>query len=98
MSRVRRALDWLLADRTDPDRRWVVGQFPNVAISLFVVLTLIGFLVDDDGGWGTALYVATRIAILWWAGDELLRGVNPFRRITGAAVLVFVLIGVVQRL
>jgi hypothetical protein len=31
--------------------------------------------------------VIAGIALLIWAGDELLRGVNPFRRLLGAAVL-----------
>ena len=95
---MRGALDWLFVDRTDPDRRWVLGQWPNVAILVFLVLTVIASFVADDGPWGLALYVGTRIAILWWAADELVRGVNPFRRITGAGVLVFVVVGVVQRL
>lgn len=89
---MRRALDWLLADRSDPDRHWVIAQWPNVAIIAFLVLTLIG-LVVDSGGWGTAVYIGSRIALVWWAGDELLRGVNPFRRILGAGVLAFVVVG-----
>ena len=32
--------------------------------------------------------VASRLFLTWWAGDELLRGVNPFRRCLGAAVLI----------
>ncbi|QNG35445.1 hypothetical protein F1C76_01430 [Geodermatophilaceae bacterium NBWT11] len=95
---MRGALDWLFVDRTDPERRWVLGQWPNVMILVFLVLTVIASFVADDGAWGTALYVGTRIAILWWAADELFRGVNPFRRLTGAGVLVFVLAGVAQRL
>ncbi len=91
----RDALDWLLADRTDPDRRWVVGQFPNAVLVVFVVLTLLR-LVVDEGGWGTAVYAGTRVALLWWAGDELLRGVNPLRRLLGAGVLGFALLGLLR--
>jgi hypothetical protein len=29
---------------------------------------------------------------VWWAGDEVLRGVNPFRRLLGAGVLTGVLV------
>lgn len=94
---MRRGLDWLLADRTDPERHWVVAQWPNVAILVFLVLTVVASFVPDDGAPGVTLYVGTRIAVLWWAGDELLRGVNPFRRITGAVVVVFVTVGVLTR-
>ena len=83
---MRRALDWLLGDRTDPDRRWVVAQWPNAAAWLFAALTLLHQVVDA-GSWGTAVFVGTRVALAWWAGDEVLRGVNPFRRALGAVVL-----------
>ena len=33
------------------------------------------------------LDVAVYAALGWWATDELVRGVNPFRRILGAVVL-----------
>lgn len=89
---MRRGLGWLLGDRTDPDRRWVVAQWPNIAAWAFVVLTLVRQVVDE-GGWGTAVFLGTRIALVWWAGDELLRGVNPFRRLLGAGVLAWAVAG-----
>ena len=39
------------------------------------------------GGLGTALKIIGRGALLVWAADELVRGVNPFRRMLGAVVL-----------
>ncbi|MEI4271503.1 hypothetical protein TEK04_07185 [Klenkia sp. LSe6-5] len=89
---VRRGLDWLLADRTRADRRWTVAQWPNVAAWLFLALTLVRQVVED-GPWGTAVVVGTRVTLVWWAGDELLRGVNPFRRLLGAGVLVWTTVG-----
>jgi hypothetical protein len=35
---------------------------------------------------------------MWWALDELIRGVNPFRRLLGAVVAVITLLGVAARL
>ncbi len=89
---MRRALDWLLADRTRADRRWTVAQWPNAAAWVFLALTLVRQVVDS-GPWGTAVFVGTRVALVWWAGDELLRGVNPFRRLLGAGVLVSAAVG-----
>ncbi len=40
--------------------------------------SIVGFWAD----------MASRVFLIWWAGDELLRGVNPWRRCLGAAVLI----------
>lgn len=64
-----------------------VGQFPNwplFAIAGATVLrrlTEAGSTVNDGAGWlVTGLW-------LYWGGDELLRGVNPWRRLLGAGVI-----------
>jgi hypothetical protein len=41
--------------------------------------------------------VIATASLLWWAGDEVLRGVNPFRRILGGAVAVAVVAGLLLR-
>jgi len=92
----RRATDWALADRTRADRRWTVAQWPDAAAWVFLALTLVRQVVDD-GAWGTAVFVGTRVALVWWAGDELLRGVNPFRRGLGAVVLATAAVGLLTR-
>jgi len=43
-----------------------------------------------------AVDVAGRVALVLWAGDEIIRGVNPFRRLLGAAVLVAVLVNILR--
>ena len=77
---MRSGLDWLLQDRTTTDHRWVVAQWPNTAAWVFVLLTALGWVV----GGATWLYAGTRVALVWWAVDEVVRGVNPFRRVLGA--------------
>ena len=47
------------------------------------------FVIDKDR---TVLDVIATGALLWWAVDEIVRGVNPFRRILGAVVVVAELI------
>ena len=44
---------------------------------------------------GTVLRVVEDGSILVWAVDELLRGVNPFRRLLGLVVLVGTVTGLV---
>ena len=92
---MRAALSWLLRDRTATGDRWVVAQWPNTSAWTFVLLTALGWVVPGDPVW---LYAGTRAALAWWAVDEVLRGVNPFRRLLGAVVLVVAAVGVVQRL
>lgn len=65
--------------------RVVVAQFPNPAIGVFIVATVLRWspwdAYDAELRWiGTG-------ALLVWALDELLRGDAPVRRVLGAAVL-----------
>lgn len=74
-------IDWWFRDRTTG--RIVVAQWPNAPLVIFLVARVAGRLTDPSGPW---LDVVGTAALLWWAGDEVLRGVNPFRRTLGAAV------------
>jgi hypothetical protein len=92
---VTRALAWLFRDRTSTEPRWVVAQWPNTSAWVFLLLTALGWFVPGDPVW---LYAGTRAALAWWAVDEVVRGVNPFRRMLGAGTLVVAAVGVVTRL
>jgi hypothetical protein len=66
-------------------------QRPNLPLLLFLVCRLVAWPLSgrasDVSDWiGSA-------ALAWWAVDELARGVNPFRRMLGAVVLIVVLAG-----
>jgi hypothetical protein len=52
---------------------------------------VIRLILRPSGAAGTALEVVATGALIWWAGDEILRGVNPWRRLLGGAVLVAVI-------
>lgn len=79
-----RAVDWWCRDRTTGEI--VLGQSPNPAIVVWVganVVRLSDVVPERERelGWiGTG-------AIVVWGLDELVRGVNPFRRALGAVVL-----------
>ena len=66
-------------------------QWPNVALAVFIVARLAG-LVRSHG----ALRAAGTIALGVWAIDEIVRGVNPWRRILGAVVLLGQLVPLVR--
>ena len=80
------ALDWLLRDRTTG--RLTIAQFPNAPLALFLVASLLRWVLDPDDRLDTALRGLATGALVWWGLDELARGVNPWRRLLGGAVLV----------
>jgi hypothetical protein len=81
----RRAFDWLFRDRTTG--RTTIAQFPNAPLGVFLVASVLRWLLDPSGGWRTALDVLATGGLIWWAVDEIVRGVNPWRRLLGATVL-----------
>ncbi len=78
-------LEWLFRNRKTG--HITVGQFPNLALGLFLAATVARWLVGPGGRFSGALGAVATGALLWWAADELLRGVNPWRRLLGAAIL-----------
>jgi hypothetical protein len=81
--RVGSALNWLFRDRRTG--RIVIAQFPNVPLMVWIVATALRWLVR--GATDRVLGVIATIALIIWAGDEVVRGVNPWRRLLGAGVL-----------
>jgi hypothetical protein len=75
---VRRAFRWFFESRRTG--RITIGQWPNIALWVYLAATLLKFTV-----------LAT-VALVVWSGDEIVRGVNPFRRVLGAAVLLGVVV------
>jgi len=90
----RRVADWLLRDRTTGSI--VVAQRPNAPLVVFLVATVVRVVVSPSGAVGTAVSIVGAVALVWWAGDEIVRGVNPFRRLLGAVVLVGLVVRVLS--
>jgi hypothetical protein len=79
------AVDWLFRNRHTG--RITIAQWPNLSLGVWIAATVADRLTDPRGGARTTLELLSTGALLWWAGDEIVRGVNPWRRILGAAVL-----------
>lgn len=79
-------MNWFFRNRQTG--RITVFQRPNAALAIWLVATLLGVVLDATGRFATVLTVIGTAALIIWAGDELLRGVNPFRRVLGGAILV----------
>lgn len=90
------AVDWFLRDRRTG--RIVIAQWPNVALAIFLVARGAQAVLDPSGGWRTALQVVGTAALAWWAVDEIVRGVNPWRRVLGTIVLAGIVAGLAASL
>lgn len=91
----RSPFDWFFRSRVTGEI--TIAQFPNVALWVFIGATVGRMVVEASGPLGTVLGWVALGALVIWAVDELVRGVNPWRRILGAAVLVWQLVGVFNR-
>lgn len=87
-------IDWLFRDRTTG--RLVIAQFPNVALWIFLATVVLGFVLPADGGPATVVDAIGVGALAWWAVDEVVRGVNPWRRILGVAGCGFAIAGLIR--
>ena len=83
--RRRAAVEWLFRDRGTG--RITIAQFPNAALGLFLIASLLRWILNPEGRFETVLSVSATGGLIWWAVDELARGVNPWRRLLGGAVL-----------
>jgi hypothetical protein len=84
-------IDWMFRNRRTGSL--TVAQLPNASLCVFLAVTGLRLLASPHGSVKTALGLVATVALVWWSGDELMRGVNPFRRMLGAVVLAAVVIG-----
>lgn len=73
--------------------RITIAQFPNLSFGIVLGVWLIRRVLDPTGTLDTVLAVVGGAALVWWAVDELIRGVNPFRRVLGGGVLGWMVAG-----
>jgi multisubunit Na+/H+ antiporter MnhB subunit len=84
---VRRLLLWCFRNRETG--AITVAQTPNLALSVFLVSMAILWLGHPDGALSTGAKVVATGSLIVWALDEVVRGVNPWRRFLGVAVLIY---------
>ena len=86
-----RAVDWWFRNRETG--RITVAQWPNLSFAIFLGAWVVRKILDPTGTLDTVLAVVAGAALVWWAVDEVVRGVNPFRRVLGGAVLGWAIAG-----
>jgi hypothetical protein len=86
--------DWLFRNRETGEV--TIAQAPNPPLIVFLVAWMLRWVLGPEGGVLTGLNLVAGVAIVWWAGDEVVRGVNPWRRILGLGTLALVGIRVLR--
>jgi hypothetical protein len=68
-----------------------IAQAPNLSLWIAIVAVGLNWMGHPSEQLGVALAIIFKAALFFWAGDELLRGINPWRRCLGVAVLCYAL-------
>jgi hypothetical protein len=76
--------DWVFRSRSTG--RVTIAQRPNLSLSVFLVAAAVGYFVADDTRAHTVLAWVAEVSLAAWAVDEVVRGVNPWRRALGLGV------------
>ncbi|WP_315779765.1 hypothetical protein [Bradyrhizobium sp. SZCCHNPS1003] len=84
-----RFLNWFFRNRATGEI--TIAQMPNPALWIVLAASLLSWVWHPPGQAGTNLDCLVKAGLFVWAFDELLRGVNPWRRCLGAAVLAYVI-------
>ncbi len=84
---MREALQWFFRNRQTG--AITIGQAPNLTLWIVIVAAVLLWVWHPPGRLGTALEIILKGSLFVWAIDEIVRGVNPWRRCLGAAVLVY---------
>ena len=66
-----------------------IAQAPNPALWIVIVGSVLVWTWHPLGRLDGALEIVVKGGLFVWAIDEVLRGVNPWRRCLGAVVLVY---------
>jgi hypothetical protein len=66
-----------------------IAQAPNLSLWIVIVAGALIWAWHPPDRLGVALEVVFKGALLVWAVDEVARGINPWRRCLGVAVLCY---------
>ncbi|XUM20275.1 hypothetical protein ACRAVF_22190 [Bradyrhizobium oligotrophicum S58] len=84
---MRGLLNWFFRNRATGEI--TIAQMPNPALWIALVGSVAGWAWHPPGRTGDNLDCLVKASLVVWAVDEILRGVNPWRRCLGAAVLIY---------
>ena len=88
-----RLLRWFFQNRETGEI--TIAQMPNLPLWIVVIGSALIWALHPPGRMGVNLECLVTGSLFVWALDEVLRGVNPWRRCLGAAVLVYMVVTMV---
>lgn len=88
------AIQWMFRSRETG--RLSIVSWPNWPLWTWIVATAVRRLTPVDGRAEYVLVVVGSLALAWWAVDEIVRGVNPWRRLLGSGVLVGMVVSAIS--
>ena len=86
---------WLFEDRRTG--RIVIGQKPNAPLLIFAAAWLADAVFRPRGPAGVALRASEISSLAVWGSEEILRGVNPWRKTLGVLGLLYAARLIAQR-
>ena len=86
-------VDWMFRSRTTG--QITLAQLPNWPLVVWFLASAVMWVGQPQGRVRDVLVVLASSALALWAGVELLRGVNPFRRLLGLAALGSLVVSIV---
>ena len=87
---VRRFLDWFFRSRETG--AITIAQRPNLVLWIVIAAGTLLWIWPAAGKASAALTIVMKGGLIIWGADEIVRGVNPWRRCLGAAVVLYVVI------
>jgi uncharacterized membrane protein YhhN len=81
---VRQILNWFFRNRETG--AITIAQWPNLVLWIVIAAGILLWIWPSAGKISVALMVVLKGGLLVWAADEIVRGVNPWRRCLGTAV------------
>jgi hypothetical protein len=88
-----RILQWFFRNRRTG--AITVAQAPNLVLWVVIVASAVRWMWPSAGGLSLTCTVVVTGGLFVWAADEIVCGVNPWRRCLGAAVAVYALATIV---
>ena len=87
-------LNWMFRSRKTG--RITLAQLPNWPLAVWLMASAVIWLGHPQGWARDVLVVLASATLALWAGDEVLRGVNPFRRLLGISVFAWLVVSVIR--
>ncbi|MFC4934535.1 hypothetical protein ACFPGQ_05140 [Bradyrhizobium sp. GCM10023181] len=84
---MRKLLNWFFRNRETG--AITIVQAPNLVLWIVIAAALLRWLWPPSGQASVVLTVIIKGGLLLWAADEIVRGVNPWRRCLGTAVAIY---------